>query len=516
LYDSALSHYKEEIDRIKKSMTRATCVELQVRLNFKLGYLMELRTDKEMGLRYYQLAYNDLQNIEPISPNHYREVKGVSDWILLRICLLLTSLSLVESKVNEAIMLFQVHWLKYRVVRHNETPYENWAWQVQQFGMFGQLLEGLNANFYDRKNKLSLPGFYYEVQLKQTAGVYSLQRLKVTRKSDVFMVKAMHGQELMEAFSLRFNEPFYVGQLGALAAHLLQEESFDILPLAEQDAMFLMVMEMQSDPLKEALSYFTKAKKFYSDLGALRHMLAVSAQLADLLTLIGDLPAAEVLLNQTYRRYQADGWTGLEKGKTHPVIVSKLMESARTVGHSTDSLRYLLKVISLDPPAAAAAFESLQSILQTQGIELEVEGEANIAVQSSFSPAHISVCECSTLQVSVLSKFPVKLSHVSIELRFFESQFNRVIADQVALEPGTIQTFVTEVQAQSRQVATVKLQTVVVHYAPSALSSLSFVIPARKTKLEVSIPTPKLTVVLSQTATALLGEEHAVQMTLTP
>lgn len=158
-----MSHYKEETERIKKAKSRTTSVELQIRYNFKLGYLMELRDDKDQGLRYYQSAYNDLQSIGPISANHYREIKGVSDWILLRICLLLTSQPLSSAKVKEAITIFKSHWLKYRVIRHNELYFEIWAWQVQQFAMFGQLMEGINASFYERKNKQTLPGFYYEV-----------------------------------------------------------------------------------------------------------------------------------------------------------------------------------------------------------------------------------------------------------------------------------------------------------------------------------------------------------------
>jgi hypothetical protein len=516
LLDSALSHYKEEIDRIKKAKGRASSVELQIRFNFKLGYLMELREDKEGGLRYYQVAYNDLQGISPISPSHYREIKGVSDWILLRICLQLTSLSLAVPRVKEAINMYKDHWLKYRIIRHNETHFEIWGWQVQMFSMFGQLLEGVNAKFYEKRNKFTLPGFYYEVVLKQTAAVYSLQRLEATRKSDEFMAKTMQSQELMAAYNLRFKEPFYVGQLSALAAHPLQD-SFVNLPPSEQDLMCLMLNELSNDPRKDAMSYFNKAKLFYADLGSTRHMHSVNKQIADLHAENGDFEASEYLLKQTHEQYHGEGWPVMQKGEAYTVISHKLLETAKTLGRNDDLLRYLLEVMSLDQVYAAEAFQSFQCSLMSDTVVMDIEGEDRyMAVKSSFTPRKVSTFDSSLLEVSVLSKFPARLDNVSIELKYSESQFNQVIANQVALEPGQVRTFSTQVLVKSSSIQALELQAVVLHYAVTEFSSLSLTFRTKKTKLTLSEPTPKLSVDFRQSAPALIAEDYTVHMTFAP
>jgi hypothetical protein len=516
LLDSALSHYKEEIDRIKKAKSRASSIELQIRFNFKLGYLMELREDKEGGLRYYQVAYNDLQGIAPISPSHYREIKGVSDWILVRICLQMTSPSLSVPRVKEAINLFKDHWLKYRIIRHNETHFEIWGWQVQMFSMFGQLLEGINAKFYEKRNQFTLPGFYYEVLPKQTAAVYSLQRLEATKKSDEFMAKTMQCQELMAAYNLRFKEPFYVGQLSALAAHPLQD-SFVNLPPSEQDLMCLMLNELSNDPMKDAMSYFNKARKFYADFGSVRHMHFVSKQIADLHAENGDFQASEYLLKQAHGQYHEEGWPVIQKGEVYTVISHKLLETAKTLGRNVDLLRYLLEVMSLDQVCAAEAFQSFQSSLVNDIVVMEIEGEDRyMAVKSCFTPRKVSTFDSSLLEVSVLSKFPARLDHVSIELQFTESQFNRVIANQVSLEPGQVCTFSTQILVKSRSIQALELQAIVLHYAATEFSSLSLFFQTNKTKLSLSEPTPKLSVDFRQSAPAFVAEDYTVHMSIAP
>mmetsp|Transcript_9489 Transcript_9489/g.18316 ORF Transcript_9489/g.18316 Transcript_9489/m.18316 type:complete len:1030 (-) Transcript_9489:384-3473(-) len=506
LYDSAIGHYKDETERIKKAKNRTISVELQIRYNFKLGYLMELREDKEGGLRYYQIAYNDLQSISPISANHYREIKGVSDWILLRICLLLTSHSLAAAKVKEAIDMFKSHWLKYRVIRHNEVNFEIWAWQVQQFAMFAQLLEGVNANFYEKKNKLTLPGFYYE-----TAGIYSLKRFDSTKKSESFMAKAINWNDIMEQNNLRFKDSFYVGQLSSLASHPLQD-TLNSFTQTEQDSMSLTVNELKCDPLTEALNYFNKARKFYSDLGAKRSMASVCNRIADLNRDRGDLEGADIVLKKVHSDYKEENWPLIQK-----VISRKLLESSVALGRNSDMLKCLLETMSLDPAYAQEAFAIFQSSMMNDMINLEIEGEDRyMGTKSQFTPKHISHYDSSELEVTIVSRLPASIENVAIELRFLENQFNQFIATNIKLDPGVAQTFTTQLLVKLTSIRTIELKSIIVHYSVTELSTLALVFPAKKTKLTLNTSSSKLSVDFKQSTPALIAEDYIVKMTLTP
>lgn len=85
LWDGSISHYKEEIERLKKLKGRAqrelsgSFIELQIKYNFKLGYMCELRQDREAAINHYKKAYFELQEMSSSDISHTEEIRTVAD-----------------------------------------------------------------------------------------------------------------------------------------------------------------------------------------------------------------------------------------------------------------------------------------------------------------------------------------------------------------------------------------------------------------------------------------------------
>jgi hypothetical protein len=109
LYDSSMAHYKDEVDRYKKLKTKSYretgWPEVQIRYNFKLGYLYEFRRDKDTALSYYKSGYKELREMQPSNITQANEIRFVGDWFLVRILILLLQ-SVNENKFNEALEYF--------------------------------------------------------------------------------------------------------------------------------------------------------------------------------------------------------------------------------------------------------------------------------------------------------------------------------------------------------------------------------------------------------------------------
>lgn len=320
----------------------------------------------------------------------------------------------------------------------------------------------------------------------------------------------------METNNLRFKEPYYVGQLSSIASHPLQD-SLNSFPQSEQDFMSLTVTELKSDPLNDALSYFNRARKFYAELGTKRALDFVSMRVADLSLEKGDLETSNHIFKKALAGYQAESWPVIQKGQGYSVVSHKLLESARTLGRHTDVLRYLLEVMSLDPGYAAEAFAVFQSSMMNDVIVLDVPGEDRfMKVTTQFIPKHIAHFDSSSLEVSVESRFPGLIEGVSVELKFFESQYNRVIATNVTFEPGVAQTFTTQMLVKLVKIQSIELKAVVVHYALTELSMLNLTFQVAKTKLSLTSPSSKLGVEFRQSSPALIAEDYYVKITLSP
>ena len=121
LWDGCISHYKDEIERVKKLKSKAhkelngSFLELQIRYNFKLGYYSELKQDREAALNFYKKCYKELQDNTLDASTLLDERRSVADLIVHRMQCLLLSPPHLLGRLKEAISIFKNHVSLYKL-----------------------------------------------------------------------------------------------------------------------------------------------------------------------------------------------------------------------------------------------------------------------------------------------------------------------------------------------------------------------------------------------------------------
>jgi hypothetical protein len=170
LWETAIGHYKEEIERLKKLRSRASKEvmngngELPIRYNFKLGYISELRQDREGASNFYKKAYSELCSIGSTDVGHFLELRSVGDWIIYRQLCLQLSPPYNSIKVKEAVSIFKGHITKFRSHKFRSSlDFERYKWLCENYDRLGDLLEKLPYEPKDHDNLWWNPGFYFQV-----------------------------------------------------------------------------------------------------------------------------------------------------------------------------------------------------------------------------------------------------------------------------------------------------------------------------------------------------------------
>jgi hypothetical protein len=507
LWEGCLSHYKDEIDRIKKLKSRAhkelsgNYSELQIRYNFKLGYYSELKQDKDTALNFYKKCYKEVQE-EQLDPSvSSDEKRAVADLISHRIqCILLAPPHLLV-RLKEAIALFKSHLTYYKLSKSSPT-FESFRWLSEHFSRFGSLVERIPPEVYEKDNFWTHPGFYY-----QTAGIYFMMRMKLTVEDPDFMQSVQNWQVFINTNDLRIKDPLFIGQYKTLASHPLQKDMIEGMSVGEQVKVIKILEEADIKHLPIALDYIFKALKFYKGTMPMTKIsLYLSHLLADLYKKKGETES-----NYQYKYeivQKVDGWNSIQEN-----ALDDLIEISENLKKVDDLMMWTLKVLEISEKSQENMLEKLNTTLNSNLIHMKSKGI--IQAKGKFDLKSVTAYSSTTLTITLTSSFQIKMHPIKISLIFSEASFNVENFQTITLEPNKPIRIVHNIAIKNLNVQTLHLLRIIARYEPFELSWVDFEIDS-KAKLQIISPQPQLSPTFNHLPPALIGENYIINIKLHP
>ncbi|CAG9311013.1 TRAPPC11 [Blepharisma stoltei] len=510
LWESSSAHYKDEIERLKKLKSRAqkeisgNFIELQIRYNFKLGYLCELKQDKEAALNHYKKAYFELQEMGTNDISHAEEIRTVADWTAHRILSILLSPPQLISRLKEAITVFKNHLVQYKINKHKDImSFEQWKWLSEQYGRFGTLIDNIPQEILEKDNFWTHPAFYF-----QTSAIYFLNRSHITVEDPEFMQSVINWKGFIENTGLRVKDPEYVGQAKTLISHPNQNEMIEGISLTDQMNIIKTLEEAEVDHISIATDYFTRALKFYKIIIMMPRMAAhISYWLSELYMRTGQGDISYKVKVELWKKL--DGWTTLLAS-----LIKGLLSSSTE--NTEENLQWLLHCASVDSSKSAESFQEIKKILSAQMLQVRMKCPENlISLEACFKPKKISTYHPTFLEIKLVSSFPEILEPVKISLIFSDSSFNRDIEETISLIPGQPRLVSHRILVKSGLVSVIELIKVVLTYEPVAMSMIALEVDTLA-KLYVNPPPAKLLPTFQHSPPALISEYYPLTITLNP
>lgn len=509
LWDSSLSHYKDEIDRLKKLKSRAhkelsgTFMELQVRYNFKLGFFSELRQDKESALNFYKKCYKEIQD-PSIDPSiTLDEKRAVADLVIHRIqCILLSAPHLLV-KLKEAIGTFKTHISMYKIPQAKIHPgFEIWKWLSEHFSRFGTLLESVPQEILEKDNYWTHPGFYFQV-----AGIYYIMRMRLSVEDADCMQSVNNWKSFIASAELRIKDPVYLGQPKALASHPLQKDMIEGISTEDQVFIIKILDEAEIKHLPISLEYLFRSLKFYKAAVPMNKMcVLISHMLANLYKKKGDLDANYIYKSEIMNKME--GWTTVQTGLLEDLIT--FSEGSQKV---QDLLQWTLKAMEIQNINTNSMFEKLNNTLA--GNSTQIKSRGLIKAKAKFDTKTIAAYSSVSLNIFLTSSFPHPLSPVKVSLFFSENSFNSENFAIVTLDPKSPTKIVHTLVIRSPSLQQLSLLKIIARYEPADMSWIDFELET-KAKLQITAPAPQLSPTFNHLPPALIGENYMLNIHLHP
>lgn len=515
LFESATTHYKDEIERLKKLKTRAQkeapgYLELQVRYNFKLGYYSELRLDKDSALAYYKRAYQNLQEMTWKSFAEFEEIRTVSDWTILRLYQVFLSVPYTEERINEAINYFQKHFRRYRNVKEIREPmlqFTQWKWAAEQMGNFGKMLEQVPSELFNVSNLWALPGFYF-----YNAAVFEKERRKSTQTME-FRENVENWMSFMAANQLRIKDSQYVGQSRSIASHPLQMNITEGLSDRTQLLMTKCLEEAGCDYEGNVEGYLNSAWKFYKSQKTMGRTLAiVSTLLSNSYRDRGNLDMSIRFKEGVLKQYKADGWTHIVKS-----LCLDLCDCHKTLGKREQLLMYMLDVIKYDKANSMERYTQFLAEVKKTPVEMDYLCSL-ISAKVKFTPKTLYKYEEATISVTLTSHFPTSIEISSIFLHFNDINLNHCLVTNVVLPPETPVVYFKTVVLKSNLITTLEMWKLVFEWRPVTGAKLALVLARALpfARAPINQPEPQVSITVQNNTTALIGEYLDLSLLLTP
>lgn len=148
-YTLMAKQVKSHRDQISGHLT------LKIRHQFKLGFISEMRSDLSAALKYYNQAYNNLDDIQLVNSNCV-EIKTVAGYTNYKICRLM-----FRERPRDSITQFKTHIEKFRNrVGLKDLSFEHFAWMSVQYSAFAELFcEAIKSGLPAIQTQH--PGIYY-------------------------------------------------------------------------------------------------------------------------------------------------------------------------------------------------------------------------------------------------------------------------------------------------------------------------------------------------------------------
>eukprot|EP01080_Neovahlkampfia_damariscottae_P000202 gene202-4448_t len=196
----SINFYKENIARIKKGKNENEIITF--RNKFKISFFQEILGNSTKVQKFLQQGYEiliEIQNLNQFSDN---EIRTLSDYINLKLCLLKIS----EKKVDLAIKQFLDHIKWYKTLKGEpELLFEHQALISRQYRVFGEHLERVVLN---NQSSYGNPGFYF-----QSAAIYSKNRKKWSKRTiDTFKSKNKIPENLNTYIEEKYILNGFIGQ----------------------------------------------------------------------------------------------------------------------------------------------------------------------------------------------------------------------------------------------------------------------------------------------------------------
>ena len=506
LWEGCISHYKDEIDRIKKLKSRAhkelngNLSELQIRYNFKLGYYSELRQDKDVALNFYKKSYKEVQESQMDPSVTLDEKRSVADLISHRIqCILLSAPHLLV-RLKEAITLFKAHLTSYKLQK--SSGFEAFRWLSEHFSRFGSLVEKVPPEVYEKDNFWTHPGFYF-----QTAGVYYMMRMKMTVEDADFMQSVQNWQVFISTNELRIKDPVYIGQYKTLASHPLQKDMIEGMSVGEQVKVIKILEEAEINHLTTALEFMFKALKFYKGTMPMTKIsLFLSFLLAGLYKKKGE---SEPNYQYKYEIVQKiEGWNSIQEHALDDLI--QIAESSNKVD---DLMMWALKLLEISSNNQEVMLSKLNSTLNSNLIHMKTRGI--IQAKAKFDSKSVTAYSSTSLTLTFISNFQVTMQPVKVSLIFSEPSFNCDNFQTVTLEPNKACKLTHNIVIRNQTIQLLQLEKIIARYEPYELSWVDFEIDS-KAKLTILSPQPQLSPTFNHLPPALIGENYVINIKLHP
>jgi hypothetical protein len=509
LWEGCITHYKDEIDRIKKLKSRAqkelsgNFIELHIRYNFKLGYYSELRQDKESALNFYKKSYKELQENSLEATTQIEERRSVADLIVHRMQCLLLSPPHLLGRLKEAISTFKSHVFIYKILQTKSSPqFELWKWLSEHFSRFGTLLEKVPAEIYEKDNFWTHPGFYFTA-----AGIYYMIRMKTTIEDPEFMQSFQNWQSFVASANLRIKDPVYIGKSKTLASHPLQKDMIEGISTSDQVNIIKILEEFDVKHLQLALEYLFKALKFYRNTILMGKIcLYISNMLGDLYKKKGDADQSYQYKCEIVKKM--DGWDYVQKG-----LLDELIQSSEATKKPLDTLQWAIKSLEVAQVSKIPLFEKLNDTLRSNLTQIRHKGL--ITAKTKFETKSVAAYSSIKLFVTLINVLPCEFTPIKVSLIFSDPSFNVDLPDIVTLRGNKTETISHTLIIKSPHIPQLQLLTVIARYEPVGMSWIDFEIDA-KAKLSILSPSPQLSPTFNHLPPALIGENYTLNVKLHP
>ena len=510
LWDSALAHYRDEIERIKKLKSKVqkelmgNTKTIEVRLDFKQGYLNELRQEKDSALNCYKKAYSALVKTSPVNLAHYEEIRTVADWTIYRIWCIHLSAPYLVTKLKEAVTLFKSHIAKYRNLKHKDVLlFERWKWLTDQFVRFGRLLENVPRNAYEVNNLWSHPGFYY-----MTASNFVYRRMEITTHDKDFIKSVSNWQEFIKNAGFRVKDPDYVGKSKTLVSHPLQSEMIEGISTNDQAKIIKTIEEADFQHLQVSVDLALSAARFYQlTMPMPRVVDQLNYFLVGLYSKKGETQMSFSLEEELIQRMRS--WKGISAN-----ILDRMIQDSSILGNTSKNLESKVQMAALNQEKRKELLENTFQTLNEEFLQVQVECPRELLTPHiSYSPQKIHKYEQSTLEVKIQSFIPVLMENVRIALMFSDNSFNLEHHELITLNSEHPAVIHQELLVK-HEISELELKQIILNYEVGA-SCLTLEINT-SAKLKVLPPLPKLNLSFSQKPPVFFAENYPITVELSP
>lgn len=356
LSEIAWSFYLGEIKGVRAHrdfLNKTNHSLLFVRHQFKLGFLNEMRNDRQTAIKHYAQCYHHLLDLRSTDTNLH-EIRIVAAIVNYKICRLDFALNLPR----DAIAQFRRHIDLFRQrTGPKELIFEHYAWLSKQYQIFGDVFEeavrlGLPAV------QTQHPGFYYQ-QAAQYAVLRRKTALQVCKDVTAPVSDLLEGWNELEFYGQR---PWRPGK------HSLEPP--------EQQREAEGIREVQYHEVKEVnhsnaiIPLFSSAISQFKKYRCPRIKRHLMVQMAEEYHQASDPSKALTLLNHVMWDYRSERWWGLLSSSSRLALQCAYCTAAITEYFGL-SLEYVGGRVQASAQEKRRVFENMMRLLSGQAPEPE-------------------------------------------------------------------------------------------------------------------------------------------------